>query len=102
MLAAVKEIQRIHGGYAIIRDGKVFDSLPLPVAGLMSELPAKELICRLDHMIAAAYEGGVNKGIDPFITLSFIALPVIPQLRLTDMGVFDVENFTFCQEKKLP
>lgn len=102
MLAAVKEIQRIHGGYAIIRDGKVFDSLPLPVAGLMSELPAKELICRLDHMIAAAYECGVNKGIDPFITLSFIALPVIPQLRLTDMGVFDVENFTFCQEKKLP
>ena len=49
----------------------------------------------MDDLTAKAHEVGVSKDIDPFITLSFMALPVIPKIRITDMGVFDVETFSF-------
>ncbi len=97
MRAAVDEIVRVQGGYAIARDGKILGTLPLPVAGLMSNAGADELIADLDRMIAIAHEAGVAKGIDPFITLSFMALPVIPEIRITDLGVFDVTTFSFAE-----
>lgn len=95
MCAAAGELVRIHGGYAIVRDGRTLGSLPLPVAGLMSDRPVPEVIDGLEHMLRLAHDCGVNAGIDPFTTLSFMALPVIPELRVTDMGVFDVTAFRF-------
>ena len=93
MLAAVREIERVQGGYTIVRGGRVLGTLPLPVAGLMSLDGADTFIPALDRMIDEARAQGVADGIDPFITLSFMALPVIPEIRITDIGLFDVVNF---------
>ena len=95
MYVAAQELIRVQGGYTLVRDGKVVDTLPLPICGLMSDAPAEELIPRLDEITAKAWAMGVPRDIDAFITLSFMALPVIPKLRVTDMGVFDAENFKF-------
>ncbi len=95
MLCAAQELRRINGGYTIVRDGEVVDSLPLALGGLMSLESADELIPKLDKIIQTAYAMGVNKKIDPFITLSFTALPVIPEIRITDCGLFDVNEFSF-------
>lgn len=93
MLAAVREIERVQGGYTIVCGGRVLGTLPLPVAGLMSLDDADTFIPALDRMIDEAHAQGVADGIDPFITLSFMALPVIPEIRITDLGLFDVINF---------
>ncbi len=97
MAAAVQELARVQGGYTLVRGGQVMDTLPLPVGGLMSSLSADELNARLEKMIAQARAMGVSESNDPFITLSFMALPVIPKMRITDMGMFDAENFVFCE-----
>ncbi len=95
MKKAVEELVRIKGGYTIVQDGEVVDSLPLPLGGLMSMLSAEAFIPRLDAIIQKAYAAGVDPDIDPFITLSFTALPVIPHIRITDQGLFDVDQFCF-------
>lgn len=95
MFVAAQELIRVQGGYTLVRDGKVVDTLPLPICGLMSDAPADELIPRLDEITAKAWAMGVSRDIDAYITLSFMALPVIPKLRVTDMGVFDAEHFQF-------
>ena len=64
----------------------------------MSTISADEFIPMLDDIIKKAYELGVDKDIDPFITLSFAALPVIPEIRITDRGLFDVTDFRFIEE----
>ena len=63
----------------------------------MSRLPAGELNRRLEEISAQARGMGVRDEIDPFISLSFMALPVIPKLRITDLGMFDAEKFAFCE-----
>lgn len=95
MLDAAHELLRVQGGYTLVVDGHVTGTLPLPVGGLMSTLSADEFIPALDEMLEKAKRAGVAHGIDPFITLSFMALPVIPEIRVTDMGVFDVTQFKF-------
>ncbi len=95
MAAAARELERVQGGYTIVVDGDVKGTLALPVCGLMSSDPAQIFIQNLDKMIETARQAGVRDGIDPFITLSFMALPVIPEIRITDMGVFDVTKFEF-------
>ena len=95
MLKAVKVLKRINGGYVIVKDGEETGVLPLELAGLMSLKSADEFIPELDSIIQKAYEMGVNQNIDPFITLSFMALPVIPEIRITDCGLFDVTKFEF-------
>lgn len=97
MLAAVQELTRVQGGYTIVRQGKVVDTLPLPICGLMSEDTPDHLTVRLEELSQKAHEMGVSETADPFITLSFMALPVIPSLRITDMGMFDVERFQFVE-----
>lgn len=92
MMSAINEIKRVHGGYAIA-SGKDISSLPLKICGLMSDENPDAFIKKLADMIAKARSLGVNEGIDPFTTLSFMALPVIPELRITDMGMFDVVNW---------
>ena len=95
MLRAVEVLKSINGGYVIIKDGEKIATLPLELGGLMSLKSADEFIPMLDNIIQKAYEMGVNKNIDPFITLSFMALPVIPEIRITDCGLFDVTTFEF-------
>lgn len=90
MLLAVEELKNIKGGYTVVSGGKVLSYLPLVFGGLMSVLPTNKFIAQLDKTIAAARSLGVNKNIDPFITLSFMALPVIPEIRITDMGIFEL------------
>lgn len=68
---------------------------PLDVAGLMSSLPADEVAARIEHISRRAYRMGVKTCYDSFMTLAFLSLPVIPHLKLTDRGLFDVDKFTF-------
>ncbi|SKC54872.1 adenine deaminase [Maledivibacter halophilus] len=95
ILLAIKEIDEIGGGITICSKGKVLKSLPLPIAGLMSDKALDEVSAELKEMLKIAYDMGVNKDIDPFMTLAFLALPVIPELKLTDVGLFDVTKFDF-------
>ena len=82
----------------VVSNGAVLAKLALPVAGLMSDAPLEEILKRQQELLQAAALLGVNNTSDPFITLSFLALPVIPDVRLTDMGVFDVTNMRFLQK----
>ena len=96
MLKAVKALKECGGGYCIV-DGSNGETLclPLPVGGLMTGRPADEVRMRLETLLKKARELGVPEGLDPFITLSFMALPVIPSLKITDKGLFDVNSFKF-------
>ncbi|PAB60215.1 adenine deaminase [Anaeromicrobium sediminis] len=95
ILLAIEEIRKIGGGVTICSNGKVMKSLPLPIGGLMSDRSLDEVNKELKEMLDIAYGLGVNKEIEPFMTLAFLALPVIPELKLTDMGLFDVTKFDF-------
>ncbi len=92
MKAAVAEIARLGGGLAVAADGAVKASLALPIAGLMSPEPMPSVRRRLDELTAAARALGAAPD-DPFMALSFLALPVIPELKLTDRGLVDVVAF---------
>jgi adenine deaminase len=92
ILKASMEIKKMHGGLAVVNDGKVLASLPLPVAGLMSEKPAMAVAEKLAAVHEAAKQLGVTiEG--PFSAMAFLALPVIPELKLTDKGLVDVIKF---------
>ncbi|MGO0905305.1 adenine deaminase [Clostridioides difficile] len=95
IIVAVNYLRDIQGGYVIVSNGKVLAHLSLQVAGLISTLPAEEVQETTDNMLKIARKMGVPKYVDPFITLSFMALPVVPKIRLTDLGLFDVEEFKF-------
>jgi adenine deaminase len=92
MLKAAKELKRIGGGYVAVAGGKVAASLPLPIAGLMSDRPAEEVAESLTKLLDKAHVWG-SRVANPFVTLSFLALPVIPELKLTDKGLVDVASF---------
>ena len=95
MKLAVEELIRVQGGYTIVSENKVFDTLELPVMGLMSDAGYRYSNNKLKIMIDKAHQMGVEKGIDPFITLSFMALPVIPEIRITPRGIYDVLSGDF-------
>ena len=97
MLAAVDALEAASGGFVVVSHGKVLAQLPLPIAGLMSDLPLHEIIERQKQLLTAFRSIGEYPDGDPFVTLSFIALPVIPHVRITDMGVFDVTKMQFVQ-----
>ena len=90
MAFAVNRITQNKGGIVVVTNGQVVAELPLEIAGLMSDKPLTEVNVLLESAKDAAYRLGVGKGIDPFMTLSFMALPVIPTVRLTTRGVVDV------------
>lgn len=91
--AAVNEIIRVQGGYTVVENGKVFDTLPLPIMGLMTDVHFKEVNEKLRRMKDKAYSMGVSEEFDPFITLSFMALTVIPELRITPRGIYAFNEF---------
>lgn len=95
MLIAIEELKRVNGGYTIVSRGKVVGTLELPVAGIMSNSTAEYVENTLNSMLEEAFKLEINNEIDPFITLSFLALPVIPEIRITDQGLFDVSKFEF-------
>jgi len=90
---AARELARIEGGIAIVAEGQVLGSLALPIAGLMSEESAASVETKLGNLKKLAYELGVHEAYDPFLTLAFLSLPVIPELKLTDRGLVDVTAF---------
>lgn len=92
MGAAVSAIAEMGGGLVVADGQRVLASLPLPIAGLLSDLPIEVVRARYDRMIAAAHELG-NRMSDPFMVMSFMGLEVIPKLKLTDQGLVNVEQF---------
>ncbi|MEN0615854.1 adenine deaminase [Klebsiella indica] len=94
MLAAIEDIKKMGGGFTLCQAGKVLAHLPLPVGGLMSEKSAVEVAARMEHMLCLAKKTfGINEDIQPLMTLVFMTLPVIPALKLTSTGLFDVTRF---------
>jgi adenine deaminase len=92
ILKAVTSINKMGGGIAVVNDGKVLESLELPIAGLMSDKPMEYVSSRMNDLLTATRTLGVTLE-DPLMTLSFMALPVIPKLKLTDQGLVDVDKF---------
>jgi len=98
ILNAIKEVESIGGGIAISSQNEILDRLPLIIGGLMSDKDIEYVDSKLKNMLNIAHdELHVSKEIDPFMTLSFLALPVIPQIKLTDKGLFDVAKFEFIE-----
>lgn len=93
MLLAVRALADCGGGFVCVRDGWVLDLVPLPLAGLMSDQEPASVAASLDHLNASARALGCPENINPFMQLSFLSLPVIPRLRLTDLGLVDVDAF---------
>jgi adenine deaminase len=92
IFAAVKEVERLQGGLVVAAGGKVLGSLATHIAGLLSEQPLESVVDGLAKLEKIARELGCTLA-SPFATLSFLALPVIPELRLTDLGLVDVNEF---------
>ena len=95
MLIAARHISSIGGGLAVVDNEQVTASLPLPIAGLMSDQSIKSVISNLTAVNKACRKLGDNVIKDPFMLLSFLSLPVIPSLKLTDKGLVDVDKFEF-------
>ena len=92
ILKAIEEIDRLQGGLVACAEGKILASLPLPIAGLLSPEPVEMVVAEFEELERAAVGLG-NLPPAPFAILSFLALPVIPELRLTDLGLVDVAAF---------
>lgn len=95
MYLAIDTLEKSGGGYVVVRNGEVRALLPLPVAGIMTDAPLHEILAAQCRLLNEAAALRVQNESDPFITLSFLALPVIPEGRLTDQGVFQVSAQRF-------
>jgi adenine deaminase len=93
ILVAAKELEKIQGGIAVALDGKVLDSLALPIGGLMSDQDVHMVAKQVEKLKELAYSLGIHDCYDPFLTLAFLSLPVIPELKLTDLGLVDGNVF---------
>ncbi len=95
---ALNHIVDIGGGMAVVDGDRVLATLPLAIGGLMSTQPASQVKWALNQLQGALTEIGYQEKVDPFLTLAFLALPVIPSIKLTSKGLFDVEAFTFIDQ----
>jgi len=93
MIVAVQELQKMQGGLVVVNDGQIMASLALPVAGLMTQVPLEEAVQSLKTLHEAVHAIHPTLDFHLFLTLSFLSLPVIPTLKLTDSGLFDVTTF---------
>lgn len=98
IFSAIKEIEKLQGGLVAVAEGKILCSLPLPIAGLLSDEPLEKVAKKLKKLEQIASELGCSLP-SPFAALSFLALPVIPELRLTDLGLVDVLSFKLLKEE---
>ncbi len=92
MAAAVRCVEEMRGGLAAVADGKILAKLQLPIAGLISDRPLEKVASQWERVRRAARDLGCRQS-EPFMALSFLALPVIPELKITDRGLFDVARF---------
>jgi adenine deaminase len=92
LIQAAIQIVRMQGGIALAKDGKIIDSLPLPIAGLMSDQSIEHVSEKLKGLKEAAKQLGTPLD-EPFMAMAFLSLPVIPKLKITDLGLVDVERF---------
>lgn len=96
MACAVEALRQQEGGIVLVKDGQVIESMPMPIAGLMSDQSGEWVDRELTVIHEKAYqELGVNPDVEPVMTLCFMSLAVIPEVKLTDMGLFDVTKFSF-------
>ncbi len=95
IFAAVDALIKMEGGMVLINGGKVISSIPLPIGGLMSDVSGEELKEKLDELHEKAHsELKISKNVEPVMTLTFMSLPVIPEIKLTARGLFDYETFS--------
>ena len=92
LIEAAVQIVRMQGGIAVVRDGDVLASLALPIAGLMSDRPIEEVSEKIKELKEAASVIGSDLE-EPFMAMAFLSLPVIPHLKITDLGLVDVDKF---------
>lgn len=95
MDVAIRELERIGGGITVVGEGKVMSSLSLPIGGLMTTASPNQLNADYSDLLKALDQLGITTEFSPLLTLSFLALPVIPSLKLTNQGLFDVTTFSF-------
>ena len=95
MLFAVEELKKINGGIIIVKDGTVLASVSLEIGGIITARNSDDVISDLDKLHAALKIIAPDITFNPFLTLSFLSLPVIPDIKITDKGLFDVKNFNF-------
>ena len=93
MVVASKAIKDIQGGLVVVNQGEVIASLRLSIAGLMSDRPYQEVYSSLNEINLALKKLGAHDHFNPFLTISFLSLPVIPELKLTDKGLFQISKF---------
>ena len=93
---AVNSLIAQEGGIVLVKEGKVIESMPMPIAGLMSDQSGEWVDQKLTEIHEKAYsELGISGDVEPVMTLCFMSLAVIPEVKLTDMGLFDVTTFSF-------
>ncbi|MDV4149472.1 adenine deaminase [Clostridium sp. AL.422] len=95
ILFAIEELKKINGGIIVVKNGKVLASIQLEIAGLITSRESREVISDLEKLHLSLREIAPDINFNPFLTLSFLSLPVIPDLKITDKGLFDVTNFKF-------
>ena len=95
MLLAANEIQKMQGGLIVVKNGEILAVIELPIAGLISPLSYNEVFEKLKKLNLALETLGATKDFNPFLTLSFLSLPVIPELKMTADGLFHVGRFEF-------
>jgi len=97
---AINALKDQEGGIVLVNEGQVIESMPMPIAGLMSDKSGEYVDEKLTEIHNVAYETlGINKEVEPVMTLTFMSLAVIPELKLTDMGLFDVTKFSFIAQE---
>jgi len=94
MMTAARAIAAMQGGLVAVENGQVLGRVPLPIAGLMSDQPIERVREQLDDLVDVARDLGSDLHA-PFMAMAFLALPVIPELKLTDRGLVDVNKFDF-------
>ena len=95
MLFAIQELKNINGGIIIVKDGKVLASVSLEIGGIITARKSNDVISDLSKLHDALKIIAPDINFNPFLTLSFLSLPVIPDIKITDKGLFDVKNFNF-------
>lgn len=96
MAFGVEQLMKQGGGIILVKDQKILESMPMPIAGLMSDQSGEWVHEKLDHIHKIAHETlKINRDVEPVMTLCFMSLAVIPEIKLTDMGLFDVTKFDF-------
>ena len=92
MAAAANRVSAMGGGSIVVRDGETLAEMPLPIAGLMTDAPAPVIAAQNERLRKTVHQLGVPQGLEPFMTMAFVSLSVIPHLKMTTQGLVDVDR----------